>query len=89
MKKKTQAELERIRVQCEKQLALMTGAHIGLMSNGAWGKTDYRYVVGVRGQIVQEYDYGVYCLFPAREMLEAVEKQLQLMGNEVESDIKL
>lgn len=87
--KETKAELERIITQCREQLALMPSAHIGLMLNGTWGKMDYRYVAGVRGKIVQEYDYGIYCLFPAQEMLESAEMQLQLKQFEVESDIEL
>ena len=74
----SKAELDRIIVQCKEQLELMPNANIGLMLNGTWGKTNYRYVIGVKGEIVQEYDYGIYCLFPAREMLESAEMQLQL-----------
>jgi len=74
----TISQLKKLETKCRQQLSLMPSAHIDLMFNGHWGKTDCRYLLGVKGKIVQEYDYGILVLFPAKELLEHIEIDLQL-----------
>ena len=74
-------QLEKIAKQCRRQLAIMPDAPVGFLLNGHWGKSNYRYLFGVKGEIVQEYDYGIYCLFPAQQMLNKVNGKLEAIAS--------
>ena len=75
-------EIERIIIQCRGQIALIPNANIGLTLRGKWGKRNYRYVLGVKGLIMHEDAYGIYCLFPAQEMLNAALKRQSQLESE-------
>jgi len=68
--------------QCKKQIALIPNASIGLTLRGKLGKRNYRYVLGVKGLIMHEDAYGIYCLFPAQEMLNAALKRQSQLESE-------
>ena len=63
---------------CQKQID-MCGQDAETVSilPGKWGKTDHKTVLGVKGEKVQEMDNGVAVIFPAEELMRAVEKKLQ------------
>lgn len=64
-------EIEDIRNQCKKQLAIMDGASIGLVIKAKFPKSGRYKLFGVEGQVVEEKTRNsIYVLFPAREMLD-------------------
>jgi hypothetical protein len=62
---------------CDEQIALgLDYPHIGLRQSGKWGKTNYRKLFGVTGEIVRDnFDgSGIYVIYPAKELREAILK---------------
>ena len=65
-------ELKRI---CQEQLSI-GGSEVTLKQLGKWGKTDYRKLLGVKGEIVQDnFGDGLVVMYPARELLDAISKE--------------
>ena len=66
-------ELERL---CREQIDLgMDEPQITLKQSGKWGKTNYRKLIGVKGEIVQDnFGDGLVVIYPARELLSAIER---------------
>lgn len=46
---------------------------------GAWSNRGYKKLLGVKGEQVAEYDDGVLCAFPAKELLQAAINALPRM----------
>ena len=67
-------ELKRL---CQEQINFgMSTPHITLKQPGKWGKTNYRKLFSVKGEIVQDnFGDGMVVMYPAKELLEAVNKQ--------------
>lgn len=51
-----------------------------LILPGRWGKRDYRTLLGVRGEIVQEFECGIGVMFPAQALKDAVTRELEKGG---------
>ncbi len=64
-------ELKRI---CQEQIDI-GGVDVALKQPGKWGKTDYRILFGVKGEIVQDnFGDGLVVMYPAKELLAAIRK---------------
>jgi len=64
-------ELKRI---CQEQIDLSgENASVTLKQPGKWGKTNYRKLLGVKGEIVQDnFGDGLVVIYPAKELLGAM-----------------
>lgn len=65
------SDLKRI---CQEQIDISGDtAEIVLKQPGKWGKTAYRKLLGVKGEIVQDnFGDGLVVLYPAKELLRAM-----------------
>jgi len=72
-------ELKKI---CQEQISLSGDtASVTLKQPGRWGKTDYRKLFGVRGEIVQDnFGDGLVVMYPARKLLEVIGRLEGLEG---------
>ncbi|MDI3310952.1 MAG: hypothetical protein QJR05_05925 [Thermoanaerobacterium sp.] len=66
---------------CERQLELGNN-NVFFVMRGRWGKTDTRrlWKGGPKGKIVAEFINGLYVMFDAKEVLEAVKRQKLKVG---------
>jgi len=68
-------ELKRL---CQEQIDLskeIGDPVISLKQPGKWGKTNYRKLFGVKGEVVSDnFGGGIVVLYPAKELLNAMER---------------
>lgn len=63
--------------ECQKQIDIVgDNAEKSIIMRGRWGKKDYRTLLGIKGEIVQERERDIVVIFPAKELKEAVEREL-------------
>lgn len=67
-------ELKKI---CQEQIELcedtISNPQVTLKQPGKWGKTNYRKLFGVKGEIVQDnFGDGLVVMYPAKELLVAI-----------------
>ncbi len=67
----TKDELKKL---CQEQIKLgIDEPQIALKQSGKWGKTNYRKLLGVRGEIVQDnFGDGLVVMYPAKELLSVI-----------------
>ena len=67
-------ELKRI---CQEQIDLSgDNASVTLKQPGKWGKTNYRRLLGIKGEIVQDnFGDGLVVMYPAKELLGVIEAE--------------
>lgn len=65
---------EELREICQEQIGLAgEAAVVTLKQPGRWGKTDYRKLYGIKGEIVQDnFGDGMVVMYPAKELLSAI-----------------
>lgn len=63
-----------LRLLCQEQIDLGGDEpQIALKQPGKWGKTNYRVLFGVKGEIVQDnFGEGLIVIYPAKELLSAI-----------------
>lgn len=73
------AELKQL---CQEQIDLGLGEpHITLKQRGRWGKTNYRKLFNVKGEIVQDnFGDGLIVMYPAKELLNAILETERILG---------
>ncbi len=66
--------IEELKKICQKQIALgVSEPQVALKQRGKWGKTNYRRLLGVKGEIVQDnFGDGLVVMYPAKELLVAI-----------------
>jgi len=65
-------EIEELKKLCQEQIDL-GGDNITLRQRGKWGKTNYRKLLGITGEIVQDnFGDGLIVIYPAKEMLAEI-----------------
>ena len=71
-------EIKDLKTKCQKQIDLwgdnILAADVLLIQPGHWGKKDYRKLFGVKGEIVQEFETTIAVMYPAKKLLDAIEK---------------
>lgn len=76
--------LQELIAKCQQQIDLHgDNAEVMLILRGRWGKRDYKTLLGVRGEIVQEFpqnQIGVF--FPAQRLMSAEQRELKKGGAE-------
>ena len=71
---------DELKEMCKNKIEMWSGVPryqpmISLIQPGRWGKRNYRLLFGVKGEILQEnVDNTLMVLYPANELLEAVQK---------------
>ncbi len=45
---------------------------VSYIVKGNWGNRGYKKLLGVKGEQIAEYEDGVLCVFPAKELFDAV-----------------
>lgn len=68
--------IEELKKICQQQIYLQVGNNpqVSLKQPGKWGKTNYRWLLGVKGEIVQDnFGDGMIVLYPAKELLSVLE----------------
>lgn len=73
---------------CQQQIDLhgAEDAEAMIVMRGRWGKRDYKTLLGVRGEIIQEFPHGIGVMFPAQKLLDAaIKENLRLLG---QADVK-
>jgi hypothetical protein len=66
-----------LKKECLEQINLggSESPQIALKQSGRWGKTNYRKLFGVIGEIVQDnFGDGLVVMYPAKELLNAISK---------------
>ena len=65
-----------LKAKCREQIEIVGDAfeaEVLLIQPGHWGKRNHRKLLGVEGEIVQEYETTIAVMYPARKLLEAIE----------------
>ena len=59
---------------CREQIRLgMDNPQVAIRQPGRWGKTNYRYLFGVKGEIVQDnFGDGMVVMYPSKELLSNI-----------------
>uniref|UniRef100_A0A6H2A320 Uncharacterized protein n=1 Tax=viral metagenome TaxID=1070528 RepID=A0A6H2A320_9ZZZZ len=67
-------DMSQLRGICQEQINLIgDNANVTLKQTGRWGKTNYRKLLGVKGEIVQDnFGDGLVVMYPAKELLEKI-----------------
>lgn len=71
--------LNDLKAICQAQIDLggSSNPQVALVQRGRWGKTNRRYLLKVKGEIVQDdFGRGMVVMYPAKELLSAVMKAL-------------
>ena len=65
---------EELKKICLEQIELGGGdPQVALKQPGRWGKTNYRFFMGVKGEIVLDnFGDGLVVMYPAKELLSAI-----------------
>ena len=71
-------KVDELKQQCQEQIALWGDkpeqAEVLLVQRGHWGKRDYRTLLGVKGEVVADWEDGIRVMYPAQELLAAIER---------------